>query len=178
MADPQWFLLRPQATIFNSCFPKLYLDLLWITLDWCWNVRSRANFAIHLTLLLCCSQSHNWTRNWNGEKCYFERDRTLATDLSKIETNKYILFGFFFLSTSFTKSIQTVVKKNTKKKNIFLIWFPFQKCKAVGMRTTWVLTEDDKSKLALRRDMYPRYSAYSSSYCFKKTKAMSCSSLL
>ena len=30
-----------------------------------------------------------------------------------------------------------------------------QKCKLMGMKTSWVLTEEDKSKLAMRRESSP-----------------------
>eukprot|EP00092_Neocalanus_flemingeri_P000134 GFUD01000140.1.p1 GENE.GFUD01000140.1~~GFUD01000140.1.p1 ORF type:complete len:729 (-),score=108.39 GFUD01000140.1:177-2363(-) len=40
------------------------------------------------------------------------------------------------------------VNKDTRKRCQFC---RFEKCKAVGMKTSWVLTEDDKSKLAMRR---------------------------
>ena len=31
----------------------------------------------------------------------------------------------------------------------------FQKCKLMGMKTSWVLTEEDKTKLAMRRESSP-----------------------
>merc|ERR1719483_252304 len=40
------------------------------------------------------------------------------------------------------------INKDTRKRCQFC---RFEKCKAVGMKTGWVLTEDDKSKLAMRR---------------------------
>jgi len=51
-----------------------------------------------------------------------------------------------------SNNLECKIDKHTRKRCQFC---RFEKCKAVGMRTTWVLTEDDKSKLALRRDMYP-----------------------
>jgi len=41
------------------------------------------------------------------------------------------------------------INKDTRKRCQFC---RFEKCKAVGMKTSWVLTEEDKSKLALRRN--------------------------
>jgi len=40
------------------------------------------------------------------------------------------------------------INKDTRKRCQFC---RFEKCKAVGMKTSWVLTEDDKTKLAMRR---------------------------
>eukprot|EP00090_Calanus_glacialis_P001517 TRINITY_DN11088_c0_g1_i1.p1 TRINITY_DN11088_c0_g1~~TRINITY_DN11088_c0_g1_i1.p1 ORF type:complete len:725 (-),score=121.67 TRINITY_DN11088_c0_g1_i1:197-2371(-) len=40
------------------------------------------------------------------------------------------------------------INKDTRKRCQFC---RFEKCKAVGMKTSWVLTEEDKSKLAMRR---------------------------
>lgn len=44
------------------------------------------------------------------------------------------------------------INKETRKR---CQWCRFEKCKLVGMKTTWVLTEDDKTKLALRRGSSP-----------------------
>ena len=44
------------------------------------------------------------------------------------------------------------INKETRKR---CQWCRFEKCKLVGMKTTWVLTEEDKSKLAMRRDSSP-----------------------
>jgi len=44
------------------------------------------------------------------------------------------------------------INKDTRKR---CQWCRFEKCKMVGMKTSWVLTEDDKNKLAIRRDASP-----------------------
>merc|ERR1719244_1898215 len=41
------------------------------------------------------------------------------------------------------------INKDTRKR---CQWCRFEKCKTVGMKTSWVLTEDDKNKLATRKN--------------------------
>ena len=41
------------------------------------------------------------------------------------------------------------------RKSKVLTFSQFQKCKLMGMKTSWVLTEEDKTKLAMRRESSP-----------------------
>jgi len=44
------------------------------------------------------------------------------------------------------------INKETRKR---CQWCRFEKCKLMGMKTSWVLTEEDKTKLAMRRESSP-----------------------
>merc|ERR1719500_653705 len=44
------------------------------------------------------------------------------------------------------------INKETRKR---CQWCRFEKCKLMGMKTSWVLTEEDKTKLAIRRESSP-----------------------
>jgi len=44
------------------------------------------------------------------------------------------------------------INKETRKR---CQWCRFEKCKLMGMKTSWVLTEEDKTKLAMRREASP-----------------------